>query len=151
MLVFVCSDGPVAAVVSSIKKACTESKVCACRESNPGHKHGRLVRCGYTTCALCFRVGAQVLWIQPLSARLSEHRLVRAVRRGRGDPGSTYAPRMLWSNIHLPRCSIHSVFGNMHIMPRRRCRGDLGFPLTRTVRGKSLVCVTRTNMFPQPR
>ena len=25
---------------------------CACRESNPGHKHGRLVRCRYTTCAV---------------------------------------------------------------------------------------------------
>ena len=24
---------------------------CACRESNPGHKHGRLVWCRYTTCA----------------------------------------------------------------------------------------------------
>ena len=24
---------------------------CACRESNPGHKHGKLVWCRYTTCA----------------------------------------------------------------------------------------------------
>ena len=27
------------------------TKNCACRESNPGHKHGRLVWCRYTTCA----------------------------------------------------------------------------------------------------
>ena len=27
-------------------------KVCARRESNPGHKHGRLVWCRYTTCAM---------------------------------------------------------------------------------------------------
>ena len=28
---------------------------CACRESSPGHKHGRLVWCRYTTCALLQR------------------------------------------------------------------------------------------------
>ena len=49
-------DGCCGLVVAIVLAGCCplllEKNKCACWESNPGHKHGRLVRCRYATCAL---------------------------------------------------------------------------------------------------
>ena len=50
-----CTAASIANVINHDNWFKNESRSCARRESNPGHKHGRLVWCRYTTCAMSRR------------------------------------------------------------------------------------------------
>ena len=85
----------------------TRTDICACRESNPGHKHGRLVCCRYTTCACDAALHGRLCGTPVCALRRRRRRAVWGcgrctIRMGSATLGKNQNSHALWAETHVP-------------------------------------------------